>query len=471
MTACVLLALVAAACGTGGGRRVDVQALIRNDTTTTSAAALGGTDAFSAKTGGFDASGHPLPGSTSATTSAPGSTHHTTATARTSTAPIRIGLHLSANLQAAYTALGASGAEGDLTAPVTAVVDYINAHGGMAGRKVQPIFHESDPLKGSFDAEGQATCDDFASDQHVFAVVSGAVLPTLVLPDCLAKKHVPLVWNYQILIDEPLWRQWRPYLYQPFSVNADRMGFYVDQLVANHFFETGARVAIIRYDLDQHARFAKNVLRPRLSANHINVVDEVALSRPDSAGAAADVGAQIGSAILRLRAENVSHIVFVPTGGAVPFLFMSQAQGAGFRPRYAMNSLDIPYFVADQAPAGQLSRSLAIGWSPQSDVHRADEPPPNALTALCYKITNSPGAMRYCDGLFFLKAALDRAGRVDAASLQASVESMGSTFEPSFSLADTFAPGRHDGASAVRLDAFDDGCACFKYAGPITPIG
>jgi hypothetical protein len=215
----------------------------------------------------------------------------------------------------------------------------------------------------------------------------------------------------------------------------------------------------------------KDVLRPRLVAHRVNVADEVAVTRPPAASGAADTAGQLSSAILRFRSEGITHVLFVPTGGAVPFIFMSEAEGQSFHPRYAMNSLDIPYFVADQAPSSQLHGALAIGWSPASDMHHEQEPPPTASRDLCYSITKTNDAARYCDGLFFLKTALDRATTLDAAGLQAAVEGMGTAFDPVFSLADHFGPNRHDGASAIRVDAYDDACSCFKYAGPLVPIG
>jgi hypothetical protein len=257
----------------------------------------------------------------------------------------------------------------------------------------------------------------------------------------------------------------------PFSVNASRMGFYIDQLAANNYFAPSAKVAIVRYDVPEHARLVNQVLRPRLTAHNVNVVDEVAVSRPPAATGAADTANQLSSAILRMRAENVTHVLFVPTGGAVPFIFMSEAEGQGFRPRYAMNTLDIPYFVADQASSNQLHGALAIGWSPGSDTHHEQDPTPvTPNRALCYSITKTNDATRYCDGLFFLKAAMDRATEFSAAGLRASVEGLGSSFDPVFSLQDKFGPNLHDGASAVRLVAYDDACSCFAYKGPLVPI-
>jgi len=282
---------------------------------------------------------------------------------------------------------------------------------------------------------------------------------------------VPIVWNYHFLVDGQMWAQWMPYLYMPFSVNADRMGFYIDQLAANNYFAPGAKLGIVRYDVPEHARLVANVLRPRLAAHKVNVVDEAALSRPPAAASAADTANQVSATILRFRSENITHVLFVPTGGAVPFIFMSEAEAQGFRPRYAMNSLDIPYFVGDQTNSNQLHGALAIGWSPGSDTHHEQDPTPvTPNRALCYSITKTNDATRYCDGLFFLKAALDRATEFDAAGLRAAVEGLGSSFDPVFSLQDKFGPNLHDGASAVRLVAYDDACSCFAYKGPLVPI-
>ena len=384
---------------------------------------------------------------------------------------ISIGIHVSEDLQAAYAALGASGAEGDVRPAIDKVVAWINEHGGLGGRKVLPNYHGSDALNGSFDSQAAEACAHFTEDHHVFAVVSGAVLPSLNLPDCLAKKQTPLVWNYHYLLDQSVWDQYRPYLYMPFAMSAERLGnVYADELVAAGYFDKGARVGIVRYDNPQHQRFSTALLRPRLAQHGIQVVEEIAVRQPPTAASAGDTAAQLSNGILRLRAASVSHVLFVPSGGAVPFVFMSEAEGQGYRPRYGMNTLDIPYFVSDQAPASQLSRALAIGWSPASDTHREQQPlsPPRKL---CYDLTNSQQAQRFCDGLFFLKAAIDRAPVSDAASLRAAVEGLGNAFDPVFTFATRFGPGRHDGASAIRVVAYDTGCECFQYTGPVKPVG
>ena len=383
---------------------------------------------------------------------------------------ITIGLHYSTDVQAAYTALGASDAEPDVRPALEQLVAWINANGGMGGRRVLPVYHATNPLDGEFDAQAQIACSDYTEDHRVDAVVSGAILPSTVLADCLASRHVPLMWDYQLMVDQPMWDRLLPYVYQPFSMRAERIGEpYVGELAGAGYFN-GATIGIVRYDTPTHARFTANVLRPQLAARGIKVAEEVAIHRPPSAAAAGDTVTQIGGAILRLRQAGVNHVMFVPNCGAVPFLFMAQAESQGFLPRYAMTTLDIPYFVNDQAPAGQLHGALVVGWSPTNDVYKEQEPGGSANRDLCYRIAKYRTPIRYCDGLFLLKFVLDRGASPDAAGLRRAIEGLGSAYDSPWTFVSQFGPGRHDSAGATRLAAFDDGCACFKYTGPLRPV-
>lgn len=484
LLACVVAGALLAACGSDDGEPLDVAALIDAPPTSATTVPVGaaGTPAPDGAAGeqplAPGGAAGPTPGAAGAPTGSAGPTGGTGANAGGTAAgpstgaagpPLLLGVHYSEDLQAAYGALGASDAEPDVDAAVPLVVEHLNANGGIGGRPVELFFHGSNPLDGTFDAQSQAACEAF-DEAGVFAVISGAVMPSIVLPDCLARRGIPFVWNYHYLVDEATWQEYRPNLYMPFSINADRLGgVYVDVLADAGYFDDAA-VGIVRYDNPQHQRFTTQQLRPALDAVGANVVEEVALGQPSSAAAAGDTATQISAAILRLRSAGVTHVLFVPTGGAVPFIFMTQADSQGFRPRYAMNTLDIPTFVNDQAGPSQLRGALAVGWSPASDVDRPDEPP-SQPRELCYALTDSTTAQRYCDALFFLDAALDRAPSLDAAGLRAGVEALGSSFDPVFSLRTVFGPGRHDGASAVQLVAYEDGCECFRYRGPIRDIG
>jgi len=385
--------------------------------------------------------------------------------------PVVIGVQDSKNLQAAFTAFGASGAQ-DAKASIESLTAWINTHGGMGGHPLQVVYHAIDPTNGSFDSQAQETCSTFTEDNKVFAAVAGAIMPSRLLADCLGKRGVPLVWDYQYLLNQSTFNE-NPILFQPFSVAAERLGIYVDGLVTQGFFTPNSVVGIMRYDSAIHAQFVASVLRPRLAAHGIAVRDEVAVNDPKSAAAAGSTASQLSSAILRFRSEGIDHVLFAPTGGAMPFIFMPAAAGQGYSPRYGMNSLDIPRFVAENVPASQLHGSLVVGWSPAGDIiDSVDVPPGNPNEALCASITkdHTDFSVRFCDGLFFLKRLLDASPTLSAASLRATADSLGDSYNSPFTFATHMAPGRHDGASVWRPMAFVDQCSCFRYTGPPQPI-
>ena len=481
VAAAAVVALLLASCDSTTRQPLDVSALVSDDSSPDTSS--GGADALAR---GADALTADAP--TGATTpggprrnAGPGTTSHSTGPRSGTTGDstggggngddIVIGFHTSKDLQAAYTAFGAEGAEGDVTPKLEILIDWFNDHGGVAGHKIVPVFHATDPLN----QQAQVACDDFTTDHHVNVVISGAVLPSINVPDCLAKKGVSLFWNYHYFLDQGLLEQYSPYLYQPFGISAERLApALVDTLAAGDYFAgrgvpPATSVGILRYDRAEQKRFSENMLRPRLADRGFTVGDEVAVSPPPSAAAAPDTAAQIANAIMRFRRANVTHVIFVPTGGVLPFIFLSAAEAQQYRPRYAMTTLDIPYFVRDQSPTQQLDGALAAGWSPPSDVDHPDEPP-GALRQQCWDLTASRTANRYCDALFLLDDALGRVSGVDAASVQAGMESLGDV-ESVFALAERYAPGRHDGASAVRLLAFVNDCECWRYTGDLRPIG
>src|SRR5207253_1856228 len=55
---------------------------------------------------------------------------------------IKIGIEL--NKPISYGAFGGKGTSTDQMPGAKAVVSYINAHGGIAGRQVEPVFHSID---------------------------------------------------------------------------------------------------------------------------------------------------------------------------------------------------------------------------------------------------------------------------------------------------------------------------------------
>ena len=86
---------------------------------------------------------------------------------------IYLGIGYETNGDAANAAFGATGiSQGDPQADAKAVVADINAHGGMAGRQVVPVWHAIDATSTDTYADmDQQTCAAYTQDAHVFAAM------------------------------------------------------------------------------------------------------------------------------------------------------------------------------------------------------------------------------------------------------------------------------------------------------------
>jgi ABC-type branched-subunit amino acid transport system substrate-binding protein len=361
-----------------------------------------------------------------------------------------------------------SGDFGDQAAALAPVVRWINEHGGVAGRPVAPVFHQTDIETQSFAAGAQEACSDFTEDHHVFAAVAGFASDENLL-SCLASKNVPLVAQNRGTYDRHTYAQFPRHLYQPGRMNATRWGAVViDELAVQGFFR-GATVGLIRFQDSVFERVTRDAVRPRLAAHNVTLKEEVAIRKPAGSTELGDVAAQVASALLRFRSSNVTHVVFVDFSGLLPFFFMPAAEGQGYRPMYGLSSIDLPGFLADNVPASQLVNSVGVGWVPYEDgPEESGIASPNAR--LCAELIPGGDEVASCEALLFLKAALDRAGEVSVAALQRGAEAL-AEFDSPATFRSMFAPGRHDGAAAVRHLHFDQGCGCFTYRGPVRSVG
>jgi len=367
--------------------------------------------------------------------------------------------------------------QGDQQAQAQAVINYINGHGGAAGRQLVPVFHHNDPSSGTFTQQNQASCSAFTEDHKVFVVTpQNFEMDSLIA--CLAKKGVPLIatdhvfgaWSDQTQLD-----QYADYLYLPGTMNFTRSGTVIDGLAADGYFGAKPKIGLLYLDSPSITRAVEKATKPALAAHGLQLTDAVKISSPTSETDVSNDAAQAANAVLRFRSENIDHVLFLEGAGEIPFLFMPQADAQGYHPRYGLSSYDQPAWLTENAPLSQLPGALAMGWIPTLDVGETQDPHNNAAAALCLQIMKAAGqnvtvdrshqhsAFGFCSSLFFIQAALNAAPTVDVKGLRAGVESLGSTFTSALTLATLFRPGRHDGASMIAPLAFDGGCSCFKY--------
>jgi hypothetical protein len=77
-----------------------------------------------------------------------------------------------------------------------AVIDYLNQHGGVAGRKIVPVFDQFCPIP---NAQLLAqVCTHLTDDEKVFAVLGNVYDTTGVGQECIAKRHKTLMMVFDL---------------------------------------------------------------------------------------------------------------------------------------------------------------------------------------------------------------------------------------------------------------------------------
>ena len=495
-TLAVLLLVVLAACGSTNktGRNASSKAKAGEDAGTSDASVAGADTGAAAEgaaagsgscpgggppvcrhpaSGGPTGSGSPPRGSPLASGGAPSGARPLPLGVGATATEVKVGVEVTIGLNAAITAVGGKANTTDETLVANSVANYINKHGGVAGRKLVLVIHGTDKTSGTWASQAQTTCSDFAEDKKVFAVVSSTVGGNDSLAACLAQHKTPLTeqnfWPY----DRDAYNRWGPYLYQPSRAVPERWTrAYVDGLIDQGFFDKGAKIGLIKYNAPQFLRIA-DAIKARLKQRGMSLTEEASVVTPQSVSDFGQMNAQLGNTILRFRSSGVSHIIFSEYNGIVPFFLLPQAESQGYHPRYGFSSEDLPNTQQQNAPAAQLKRSVVVGWLPPEDIANSEDKR-SGNAAVCLKILKDAGVgdpsrlytQSTCDSLFFLKAAIDRATALTPAGLQSAVESLGTTYDTAFTWAARYGPGRHDGADAVRPSKWDDACGCYHLSGP-----
>lgn len=392
---------------------------------------------------------------------------------------ITIGLHSSSDLTAAFAALGANATavdEGDVS---RALVNWFNERGGIAGRRVEIVLHETNPVNGSFAQQAQAACATFTQDNEVFVVMSSAVGGDDSMLHCLAERNQPLIEGNLWLFDEPYYNNYRGILYQPARMMADRwVRTYVDGLEEIGYLQDGREgLGLLRFNAPVFERMANNVLKPRLQQLGYSLADEVVVQSPKGVGDFVGMANELNAAVLRMKANDVTHLMFLENNGIAAFFFFGQAESQGFNPRYAFNSLDIMGTMENNADPAQLENSVGISFYPPSDLNGdRDHLGNNPNLLLCEQIMRDAGLLTTgyytqprCDAFFFLAAALENAPALTKEGLLAGVEALGTSYRGSMAPHGhtRFGRGDYDGVNSWLPVAYRMGCECFVHTGDV----
>jgi len=406
---------------------------------------------------------------------------------------INVGLAYAVNSGVANAALGATGiTQGDAKREYEIVIDDINAHGGVAGRKLVPVFHEVDgATTATLATVAQQTCDDWTLDHKVFVAMTAGDDTTR---ECLHKRGVLQIAGDFSTYESGVFSQY-PYYVELSSMSLDRIAMAeVAALDAQKYFTgwnhaTGtsgvgkAKVGIVTFDDPHFGHAVDKTLVPALAKLGLapaaaDIIRVQTVQRTSDTG---PIAAAVSGAVLKLRSDNVSHVIIFDERGVLTLLFLENAQSQHYLPRYGFNSQNGPQALADGSglPKQQLVGSLGIGWLPGLDLPPAQNTPTgpysNEARRKCNALYQSKGitfsdanaeaiGLGICNGFWFFRDTVKLSGDIlNKVGFMAGVAKVGTSFQSNSVFATRFTATQHDGVSAVRYYAYDPGCTCMKY--------
>jgi len=389
---------------------------------------------------------------------------------------VKIGFVGSANAAALAAAFGFKGPdEGNSHEQIHAAVDWVNKHGGIAGRRIVPIIRDFDNTseKQNWQQE-EAMCAGFTEDDHVFAVVGTSVSET-----CYVKHHTLAMNSYYYQPDRATLVSYAPYIWLANLPDLSAMvAAEIDGLARQGFFPRGGRVGIIVRDTPAYRHLYDHEVVPRLARIGVKPTATVFVTPFDTLSDASAVAQQENAAVLRFKSDHIDHVFFVFQGGGAWLFFAQAADAQRYTPRYGLSSEDEPVATGENLPASQRHGAMGVGFVPGLDVNRGDPFPYTAAEKRCVAAMNTRGvalsdrpsasqAFGYCDMTFILWQAARSVGpRLTIERWAAAAARMGNAFQAANANpgGTQFLPsGPQQGNRFYRLTRYDDACACWTY--------
>ena len=404
---------------------------------------------------------------------------------------IFIGIPFEKGGDQANAAVGAAISKGDARQNAQAVIDEINERGGVAGRKLVPVFHPIDAnSRETNSSQDQAACETWTKDNKVFAATFAGLTDTLA--GCLKKAGVLQITAGGINFhDQEFTRQFPNFYYQVPSLDR-MMADLVPTLRRLDYFSgwdvnlagpaaTKAKIGIISLKEPTFERPLTRVLLPGLARAGQPVDPNLVfrIQRAATPSQAGQTAADVQSATLRFRDAGVTHVIVLDATAFVALTFFNSARNQRYFPRIGANSGTglQALFDAGVVDAQQLNGAVGLGWLPILDLpagqgDRYLGPATKACldnnkkrTGQTFTSTNAAIiALAACDSINAIAATINKAGpTINVNTGRAAIESLGGSLRPAAVPRLFFGPGRHDGLETGFDLAWDSGCRCVKY--------
>jgi hypothetical protein len=388
---------------------------------------------------------------------------------------IKIGLEYIKNADQARENMGFQGVtSGNQEQQLKILVDEVNRTGGLAGRKLVPVYHAYDANSSSnASSNEQAACATFTEDNQVFAVIS-ALNHTEIFFQCLSKVGVPYISAPGLTItDDEVFRRY-PLHVELNAVSLSKQGdLFGAPLASTGYYDKGAKIGLLTFAQPNFTRAVEDHLKPALKQIGRSLSDEVQIAYPQSTSDEGAMAAAIGNAVLRFRQNGITHVLITDVSALVTVLFATAAANQGYYPRYGWLSPNGGQAAADLlSDKRSLQGAVELGWYPSIDLNAANEDVLPANAKRCAQLFTSKGytpqsrneetvLQIQCEIFFFTQQAANRVPELTGQAFVSAMRAVSPVVPPnstySIDLRNTPA-----GANRYRIQRWVTACTCFK---------
>ncbi len=371
-----------------------------------------------------------------------------------------------------------------------AMIDAINARGGIKDRKLEIVDEAIDFSSPNHDTAFEAICQRFTKDKNVQAVVYDGLIYNDSFNGCLSKAGVPIVFMGQTgspVGDETDLKNY-PGVIAANAVSVDdRVKSIMNKAIAAKYLPSGSKIGVVIEDCPYNDRVYDATLKPIADKAGIELVK----AGVKCAHGYADNGptlALIQSLALKFKSEDIDSVMFLTMyENGLVYYFAQGAHTQKWSPQYLLFHSQGGAGSMKIYPVDQLTNMRGFGGFPDLDV--TQPPAPSAAQAkvrndcladartaglAVQKITDQITVFQACDAVRLLEQGLINSGGLGGTEkLVPGIEKIGTSFVSALTLngATKFGPGHHTGMELTAVSSYDPGCKCFTYATPPAPIG
>lgn len=358
------------------------------------------------------------------------------------------------------------------------LVNAMNRTGGLAGRRIEPVFAELNPAAASYDSELAAACATFTEDNEV-AAVADTIGYSAAYEQCLTKGGAFHVSGSSGSADAASLSKAPALMSVTAPAVERRERAVIEQLAAAGMLTRGTKVGVVVDSCPDTRIGYEKAFKPAAEKAGL-VLTAVEVTCASGYSDLGPLTAALQNAVLRFQSSGVTVVSFVTNVGSTEVLLFGQAaESQGYRPGYALTSNAQPVALALNLPQGQLKGMRGVGWLPSLDVAVAKHPPRQAPQTRCLSLLKSEGvvptgeadyylAYTVCETVFALERMLQKSGGAsDLDTLVSTARGLGTSYAPVSTFATRFAAGRLDAPSVGRTFRYATACSCFEYDGAL----